>query len=140
MIELQTLTLTACDRYFTLYEAQTGVITESELLKTVKSIDREDGATKVTVKNYASSMLTSVTSSGQVNITYITTDSRNNTTEKQTKVNIVDTEANKEGPMDFDGIKKYARLLALSITYKIMQMAVWKLPQSGKVKQIIKVH
>lgn len=31
----------------TLYEAQTGIITESELLRTVKSTDREDGTTTV---------------------------------------------------------------------------------------------
>ncbi len=97
--------LTAYDRYFTLYEAQTGVITESELLRTVKSIDREDGTTQVRVKNYSSSMFTSFTSAGEATITYITTDSRNNTTEKQIKVAIVDTEATKEGPMDFDGVK-----------------------------------
>ncbi|AND85526.1 hypothetical protein GTH52_01240 [Clostridium tyrobutyricum] len=104
--------LTAYDRYFTLYEAQTGVITESELLRTVKSIDREDGTTQVRVKNYSSSMFTSFTSAGEATITYITTDSRNNTTEKQIKVAIVDTEATKEGPMDFDGVKKYVRFIS----------------------------
>jgi hypothetical protein len=57
-------------------------------------------------------MFTSFTGYGQVTITYITTDSRNNTTEKQIKVAIVDTEATKEGPMDFDGVKKYARFIS----------------------------
>lgn len=61
--------LDAYDRYFTLYEAQTGVITESELLRTVKSIDREDGTTQVRVKNYSPSMFTSFTSAGEITIT-----------------------------------------------------------------------
>lgn len=103
--------LTAYDRYFTLYEAQTGVITESELLRTVKSTDREDGTTTVRVKNYSASKFTSFTSSGEATITYVTIDSKNNKTEKQIKVAIVDTEATKEGIIDFDGIKRYARFI-----------------------------
>ncbi len=104
--------LTAYDRYFTLYEAKTGAITESELLRTVKSIDREDGTTQIRVKNYSSSIFTGFISSGEATITYVTTDSRNNTTEKQIKVAIVDTKATKEGIMDFDGIKRYARFIS----------------------------
>jgi hypothetical protein len=103
--------MTCSDRYFTLYEAKTGVITEAELLRTVKSIDREDGTTQIRVKNYSSTMFTSFTSSGELEITYTTTDSRNNTTEKQVKVTIVDTDATVEGPMDFDGKKQYARYI-----------------------------
>ncbi|HIG0358605.1 TPA: InlB B-repeat-containing protein [Clostridium sporogenes] len=104
--------LAVYDRYFTLYEAQTGVITESELLRTVKSNDREDGTTKVGIKNYSASIFTRFTSYGEATITYITTDSKNNSTEKQIKVAIVDTEATKEGPIDFDGVKKYARFIS----------------------------
>ncbi len=104
--------LTCTDRYFTLYEAKTGVITESELLRTVTSTDREDGTTQIRVKSYAASTFTSLTGSGVINITYTTTDSRNNTTEKQAKVTIVDTGATKEGPMDFDGKKQYARFIS----------------------------
>ena len=47
-----------------------------------------------------------------ITITYNTTDSRNNTTEKQVKVTIVDTGATKEGAKDFDGKKQYARFIA----------------------------
>lgn len=104
--------LSAYDRFFTLYEAQTGVITESELLRTVKSTDREDGTTTVRVKNYSASKFTRFTSSGETTVTYVTIDSHNNRTEKQIKVAIVDTEATKEGAMDFDGIKKYARFIS----------------------------
>lgn len=103
--------LTCSDRYFTLYEAKTGIITEAELLRTVKSTDREDGTTQIRVKNYSLTMFTSFTSSGELVITYTTTDSRNNTTEKQVKVTIVDTDATVEGPMDFDGKKQYARFI-----------------------------
>lgn len=103
--------LTCSDRYFTLYEAKTGIITEAELLRTVKSTDREDGTTQIKVKNYSYSLFTSFTSSGELVITYTTTDSRNNTTVKQVKVTIVDTDATVEGPMDFDGRKQYARFI-----------------------------
>lgn len=103
--------LTCSDRYFTLYEAKTGIITEAELLRTVKSTDREDGTTQIRVKNYSLTMFTSFTSSGELVITYTTTDSRNNTTEKQVKVTIVDTDATVEGPVDFDGKKQYARFI-----------------------------
>jgi len=89
--------LTCSDRYFTLYEAKIGIITEAELLRTVKSTDREDGTTQIRVKNYSLTMFTSFTSSGELVITYTTTDRRNNTTEKQVKVTIVDTDATVEG-------------------------------------------
>jgi hypothetical protein len=95
-----------------LYEAQTGVITEVELLRTVTSIDREDGTTQIRVKNYSTNTFTGLPGSGVITITYTTTDSRNNTTEKQAKVTIVDTNATKEGPLDFDGKKQYARFIA----------------------------
>jgi hypothetical protein len=103
--------LTCSDRYFTLYESKTGIITEAELLRTVKSTDREDGTTQIRVKNYSLTMFTSFTSLGEVVITYTTTDSRNNMTEKQVKVTIVDTDATVEGPMDFNGKKQYARFI-----------------------------
>ena len=110
--------LTCSDRYFTLYEAKTGVITEAELLRTVKSIDREDGTTQIRVKNYSRAMFTNFIGSGELVITYTTTDSRNNKTEKQVKVTIVDTDATKEGPMDFDGKKQYARFIDSSYYLK----------------------
>lgn len=104
--------LTCADRYFTLYEGKTGVITEGELLKTVTSTDREDGITQIQVKNYLASTFTELTASRVITVTYTTTDSRGNTTEKQAKVTIVDTDATKEGPMDFDGEKHYVRFIS----------------------------
>lgn len=61
-----------------MYEAQTGVITEAELLRTVTSIDKEDGTTKIRVKDYSASTFTGLTGSGEITITYTTIDSRNN--------------------------------------------------------------
>ena len=104
--------LKCSDRYFTLNEAKTGVITEAELLRTVTSTDREDGTTQIRVKNYSASTFTGLTGSGVITITYTTTDSKNNTTEKQAMTTIVDTGVTKEGPMDFDGKKQYARFIA----------------------------
>lgn len=104
--------ITVKDRYFTLYEAKKAVITETELLRTVTSTDREDGTTQIRVKNYAATTFTGLISSGVIMITYTTTDSRNNTIEKQIKVTIVDTDATKEGLMDFDGKKQYARFIS----------------------------
>ncbi len=103
--------LTTSNRFFTLYEAKTGIITQAELLRTVTSSDREDGITQVKVKNYSSSMFTGLTGSRELIITYTTTDSKNNVAEKQVKVTIVDTSAMVEGPLDFDGRKQYARFI-----------------------------
>lgn len=103
--------LTCTDRYFTLYEAQAGVITEAELLRTVTSTDREDGTTQIRVKNYSTNTFTGLAGSRVITITYTTIDSRNSTTEKQAKVTIVDTGATKEGPMDFNDNKHYGRFI-----------------------------
>lgn len=110
--------LTCSDRYFTLYEAKAGVITEAELLRTAKSTDREDTTTRIRVKYYSASAFTGLTGSGEITITYTTTDSRDNTTEKKAKVTIVDTGETKEGPMDFDGMKQYARFIAVDYYQK----------------------
>lgn len=110
--------LLGSDRYFTLYEAKHGVITEEELLRTVTSTDREDGSTQVRVKNYSASRFTRMIGSGEITITYTTTDSRNNTTEEQVNVGIVDTDDTKEGPIDFDGRKQYARFISAKYDQK----------------------
>ena len=82
------------------------------MLRTVTSTDREDGTTQIRVKNYSTNTFTGLTGPRVITITYTTTDSRNNITEKQAKVTIVDTNATKEGPMDFDGKKQYVRFIA----------------------------
>ncbi len=106
------LELTCKNRYFTLYEAKTGVISESELIRTVKTTDREDGSTTVHVKNYTASKFIGFTASGSLTIIYTSTDARGNTTEKQAIVTIVDTGDIIQGQVDFDGIKSYARFIS----------------------------
>ncbi|SCP98641.1 InlB B-repeat-containing protein [Anaerobium acetethylicum] len=103
--------LICSDRFFTLYEANHGVITEAELLRTAKSTDREDGSIEIMVKDYSSAAFIDLSGSGEIVITYTATDSRKNMIEKQAKVTIVDTDVTKEGPMDFDGNKQYARFI-----------------------------
>lgn len=104
--------LTCSDRYFTLFEAKIGEITKAELLRTATSTDREDGTTTIKVKDYSAKLFTDLSASGTITITYTTTDSRNNTTERQAKITIVDTDATKEGPVDFNGKKQYARFIS----------------------------
>lgn len=124
--------ITAKDRHFTLYEAKTGVITETELLRTVTSSDREDGTTQIRVKEYSASTFTELTESCVITITYISTDSSGNTVEKQAKVTIVDTDATKEGPIDFDGKNQYARFIA--VDYYQKDYAVGGLEATSKWK------
>ncbi len=113
--------LSGSDRYFTLYEAKNGVITQEELLRTVTSTDREDGSTQVRVKNYFAARFISLSRAGEITITYTTTDSRNNTTEEQVKVTIVDTEDTKEGTIDFDGRMQYARFVSSKYYQKVYE-------------------
>jgi hypothetical protein len=113
--------LTCSDRYFTLYEAKAGIITEAELLRTVESTDREDGIRQISVKDYSPAMFTSFTGSGELEITYTTTDTRNNKIKKQVKVTIVDTNATNEEQMDSDGMKRYARFIDNSYYLKLCE-------------------
>lgn len=85
----------AYSRYFTLDESQNGSITQTELLEKVKGTDREDGelqnGTDVIVKDYDSSIFTSITEDKSVEIIYQATDSFGNVTTKSITINIVDT-------------------------------------------------
>ena len=138
--------LSCKDRYFTLYEAKTGVITEAELIRTVKSIDLEDGTTTIHVKNYATSAFTGCTEAKNITITYTTTDSRGNTTEKQATVTIVDTGDTDRGPMDFDGIKKYARFIDLKYYGKsyseggLESTSKWRIQSGFRIVLQIAMH
>ncbi len=104
--------LTCSNRYFTLYEAKQGVITEEELLRTVTTEDREEITTDVTVKEYQANTFTSVTESVTKTVTYTTTDREGNVVEEEVTVTIVDTNVTQEGEMDFDGILSYARFIS----------------------------
>jgi uncharacterized repeat protein (TIGR02543 family) len=100
--------ITAVDRYFTLDYAKAGKITEEELLNTAKGTDREDitlenrTATQVTekgiaksltIKNYQANKFTSLTGYTEVIITYLATDSSNNTFSEPITVHIYSTDA-----------------------------------------------
>lgn len=99
-------------RYFTLYEAQTGVITQTELLRTASSVDREDGTTVITLSNYSASWFTSMTQDGFVEVEYTTTDSRGNVTTERAVVTVVDTTNTSSGDMDDDGSRRHARFIS----------------------------
>lgn len=62
--------MTCADRYFTLYEAKHGIITEAELLRTAAATDREDGITVIRVKNYTAGTFTVMDRTQTVEITY----------------------------------------------------------------------
>lgn len=100
----------AYDLYYTLADAQAGVISEEELLshaaaydeelKTDKNPDGEmvhgmDGAknTSFTVSDYSESDFTSFTKSGKVSITYEAVDAAGNHTKRMVDVHIIDPDA-----------------------------------------------
>ena len=83
------------NRYFTLEQAQSGAITQEELLKKVIGTDKEDGTllngTSVVVKDYSASTFTGITADKEVEITYQARDSFGNTVTKKVSVFITDT-------------------------------------------------
>lgn len=83
------------NRYFTLEQAQSGAITQEELLKKVIGTDKEDGTllngTSVVVKDYSASTFTGITADKEVEITYQATDSFGNTITKTITVVVTDT-------------------------------------------------
>lgn len=85
----------AYDRYFTLEEARSGVITPEELLKKVNATDKEDGIlindTDVILKNYNQLDFINLTKDTDMKVIYKATDSFGNTVEKTITVHIVDT-------------------------------------------------
>lgn len=87
--------ITAQERWFTVDDSQNGKITLEELLSTAKVTDDRDPdmEDKLTVKYYQANIFKQFKTDGYVMVTYIATDSSNNTTEVTVKVNIVDTVA-----------------------------------------------
>lgn len=100
----------AYNRYFTLAQAKNGDITEEELLKKVIGTDKEDGilvnGSSVIVKDYSSSMFTSIASEKTVEITYQAIDNYGNTVEKTVTITVTDTTAKKSNT------KKYVRFIS----------------------------
>lgn len=96
----------ASDRYFNLWWAQNGKITEEELLSTVSATDREDvtlevrtaeqiaeagEASSVSLSDYDISVFTSMTEPGEVSVTYKAVDSGGNVVYKEIVVHVYDT-------------------------------------------------
>lgn len=100
----------AYDLYYTLADAQAGVISEEELLSQAAAYDEElktdqnpDGEmahgtdkaknTSFTVSDYSESDFTSFTKSGKVSITYEAVDAAGNHTKRMVDVHIIDPDA-----------------------------------------------
>lgn len=110
----------AYDLYYTLDQAQSGYITEAELLSHAKATDEEDGeitggdhadkGNSFHVMDYSETDFTSFTTTGSVTETYLATDSVGNQTKKRVTVHIVDTVPEKvlpEGTTRFVSGKYY---------------------------------
>ncbi|MBQ2901133.1 MAG: InlB B-repeat-containing protein [Agathobacter sp.] len=91
--------LSVSNRYFTLEQAKSGEITQAELLRKVKAVDREDGTLvngkDVIVTNYNTKTFTDMTTDSQVEITYKATDRFGNVVEKTITVFVTDTSMRK---------------------------------------------
>lgn len=98
----------ASDRYFNLWWAQNGRITEEELLQTASAVDKEDNQlenrTKAQIEavgfpgslsllDYEMDKFTSITENGTVDITYQAVDSAGHTVYETVQVHIYDTAA-----------------------------------------------
>ncbi len=100
----------AYDRYFTLEQAQSGEITEEELLKKVVGTDLEDGTlvngVDVIVKDYSAQDFASLDTDKEIEITYQATDSFGNIVTKTITVNVTDTTVRKSKT------KRYVRFIS----------------------------
>lgn len=85
----------AYDRYFTLSDAQSGLITEDVLLESATATDLEDGelqkGTGLTIPNYSSMDYTSMTGDSSVSIKYKAVDSFGNIVYRDVNVHVVDS-------------------------------------------------
>lgn len=83
----------AVDRYYTLDQAQAGLITAADLLTTASATDDIDGVITdgLTVKNYSPNEFTQFQSDGTATVTYQAQDSGGNKSTKTVTVYITDT-------------------------------------------------
>ena len=96
----------AYDLYYTLEQAQSGYITEEELLSHAKATDEEDGeipggdhaeqGNSFRVMTYQAGDFTGFAHGGSITETYLATDSAGNKTKLQITVNIADTTPTKD--------------------------------------------
>ena len=127
--------ITAKDRYFTLQEAQNGIITEEKLLETASADDDIDTDIndKIYVKYYFENEWKQFTTKGSSLIKYEVIDSSGNVSNCTAKVYIVDTTA-----QEVDD-KRYARFINERYYNKSFEEgglednSIWKLPEYAEV-------
>ena len=127
--------ITAKDRYFTLQEAQNGLITEEKLLETASADDDIDTDIndKIYVKYYSENEWKQFTTKGSSLIKYEVIDSSGNVSNCTATVYIVDTTA-----QEVDD-KRYARFINERYYNKSFEEgglednSIWKLPEYAEV-------
>ena len=127
--------ITAKDRYFTLQEAQNGLITEERLLETASAADDIDTDIndKIYVKYYSENEWKQFTTKGSSLIKYEVIDSSGNVSNCTATVYIVDTTA-----QEVDD-KRYARFINERYYNKSFEEgglednSIWKLPEYAEV-------
>ena len=127
--------ITAKDRYFTLQEAQNGLITEEKLLETASAADDIDTDIndKIYVKYYSENEWKQFTTKGSSLIKYEVIDSSGNVSNCTATVYIVDTTA-----QEVDD-KRYARFINERYYNKSFEEgglednSIWKLPEYAEV-------
>ena len=128
----------AYNRYFTLEEAKSGIITQEKLLEKVIAMDEEaktasnpDGILRngidVIVKNYNASDFTQVTGDKEINVIYQATDSFGNVVTKTVTVTITDTTMQKSSK------KAYVRFI--SAPYFMDEDGTLLSPDKGGVEE-----
>ena len=126
----------AYDLYYTLEQAQSGYITEEELLSHAKATDEEDGeipggdhaeqGNSFRVMDYATTDFTGFTADGSVTETYLATDSVGNRTRYKIMVHITDSAPQKvlpSGTTRFISAKYYSRA---SEEGGLRETSIWK--------------
>ena len=127
--------ITAKDRYFTLQEAQNGIITEEKLLETASATDDIDTDIndKIYVKYYSENEWKQFTTKGSSLIKYEVIDSSGNVSNCTATVYIVDTTA-----QEVDD-KRYARFINERYYNKSFEEgglednSIWKLPEYAAI-------
>ena len=126
----------AYDLYYTLEQAQSGYITEEELLSHAKATDEEDGeipggdhaeqGNSFRVMDYATTDFTGFTADGSVTETYLATDGAGNRTRYKVTVHITDSAPQKvlpSGTTRFISAKYYSRA---SEEGGLRETSIWK--------------
>lgn len=126
----------AYDLYYTLEQAQSGYITEEELLSHAKATDEEDGeipggdhaeqGNSFRAMDYATTDFTGFTADGSVTETYLATDSVGNRTRYKITVHITDSAPQKvlpSGTTRFISAKYYSRA---SEEGGLRETSIWK--------------